>query len=123
MARHHIRNLTTAAAATCLALTVGTPQASASVQGPGEMGWLIRDVWRGLGATESQADKAVQVAACESGLDPNAVGREGQIGLFQFFRREFEPYGGNPYNPYHNSRAAFGEYKQKGWVTTWPSCG
>lgn len=53
-------------------------------------------------------DKAVSVASCESGLDPNAVnGSSGAAGLFQLmpfhWRDRFDPF-----DPVANARYAFG---------------
>jgi hypothetical protein len=51
----------------------------------------------------------INVASCESTLNPNAVGRAGEIGLFQFLPGTWSstPYAGSsPYDPVANANAA-----------------
>ncbi|MFD6182633.1 transglycosylase SLT domain-containing protein [Streptomyces goshikiensis] len=128
MARRRTFNLAVAAIATCTSLMIGAPAASASAQGPAEQGQIIRDVfirWGGLSSGE--ADKAVQIASCESGLNPQAVGAFGTaIGLFQILPGMWRDYGdsGDPYNSYDNSKAAVRIYLayQRSWTRVWPGC-
>jgi Transglycosylase SLT domain len=46
-------------------------------------------------------DQLVRVANCESGMNPNAIGIHGEVGLFQFMDYTYYAHGGtNLYNPW-----------------------
>jgi hypothetical protein len=75
-------------------------------------------------------DRVVNIAYCESGMRPNAVGGGGlYLGLFQQHSsywparaaRAGVP-GGNPLNPDHNARVSAYMMKTQGYGH-WPSCG
>jgi hypothetical protein len=52
-------------------------------------------------------DQLVRVAGCESGYNPNAVGPNGEIGLFQFEESTFYAHGGGDiWNPYDQIEVA-----------------
>jgi hypothetical protein len=85
----------------------------------------------GCNATEAIAywfgphtGEAVEVARCESGLDPHAVSPDGaNHGLMQInvvHRRQFEAVTGRPwsdvYDQFQNARYARWLYDQQGWA-------
>jgi hypothetical protein len=52
-------------------------------------------------------DWMYQIALCESGLDPNALGIHGEVGLFQFMPETFFANGGeNLWNPWEQAHVA-----------------
>ena len=65
-------------------------------------------------------DWLISVAYCESGMDPNAVGVHGEIGLFQFMDYTFYAYGGsdiwNPYDQIEVAARMFSEGLSYHWV-------
>lgn len=82
----------------------------------GDVAAQIRCVWT-AGGYGWERDYAVAVATCESGLDPNATGALGEVGLFQL-RPEYHAWrwrGKNGYDPVVNSEAALGLRRDSGW--------
>lgn len=66
----------------------------------------------------SYASAAITVATCESGLNPNAVGPGGAVGLFQILPSTFDntPEAGNsPYDAYANASAAYDIFVRDGY--------
>ncbi len=59
----------------------------------------------------------IRVAACESGMDPNAVGIHGEIGLYQFMPETYAAYGGTDiWNPWEQVEVAAHMWSQGlGW--------
>ncbi len=81
----------------------------------------IRDAWGG------NDRKAIRVADCESGLNPNATSPGGTyLGLWQFSRSTWEAYGGPGDDPrdvgaYKQTRVAWRLFRDRGWAP-WPNC-
>jgi hypothetical protein len=70
--------------------------------------------------------KAVRVAQCESGLNPNAGYPDAYYkGLFQLGPHvtAINHYGGNWFDPYQNAAAARDLYVTRGDWSAWPNCG
>lgn len=75
-------------------------------------------------------DRVVNIAYCESGMRPNAVGGGGlYLGLFQQHANYWPARaaragvpGGNPLDPDHNARVSAYMMKTQGY-NHWPSCG
>lgn len=70
--------------------------------------------------------KAVRVARCESGLNPNAGYPDAYYkGLFQLGPHvvAINHYGGNWWDPYQNAAAARDLYVTRGNWSAWPYCG
>lgn len=70
--------------------------------------------------------KAVRVAQCESGLNPNAGYPDAYYkGLFQLGPHvvAIRHYGGNWWDPYQNAAAARDLYVSRGNWSAWPICG
>lgn len=90
--------------------------------GPPSIEQMIHQVFDPYG----EGDKAVRVARCESGLEPNAVGGGGTYkGLFQLGPHivAIHAYGGNRHDPWANINAARDLYVQRGNWSAWPHCG
>ena len=81
----------------------------------------IRYAWHG------NDRKAIRVADCESGLNPNATSSGGTyLGLWQFSRTTWDAYGGPGDDPRDASAkqqtaVAWRLYLDRGWAP-WPSC-
>jgi hypothetical protein len=81
----------------------------------------IRAAWQG------DDDKAVAVADCESGLNPQASSPSGvNLGLWQMTRSTWQAYGGpgdDPRNssPYVQTQVAWRLFSARGW-SPWPGC-
>lgn len=73
---------------------------------------VIEDTW-----PEHLQDEAIDVAWCESSGNHRASNRWGFKGMFQFGDREWRKYGrgGNVFNAWDNSAAAYRYYKVAGW--------
>jgi len=56
--------------------------------------------------------EALQVAVCESGLDPHAVGEEGEEGIFQVMPRFWGPV---PADPLGQALQAYHIWQEHGW--------
>lgn len=70
--------------------------------------------------------KAVRVAACESGLNPNAGYPDAYYkGLFQLGPHvvAIRHYGGDWFDPLQNAQAARDLYVTRGDWSAWPVCG
>ena len=73
-----------------------------------------------------QTAKAVRVAKCESGLNPNAGYPDAYYkGLFQLGPHvsAINHYGGNWFDPYQNAAAARDLFVSRGNWSAWPVCG
>ena len=73
-----------------------------------------------------QTAKAIRVADCESGLNPNAGYPDDYYkGLFQLNPNivAINQYGGNFFDPYQNAAAARDLYVTRGNWSAWPVCG
>jgi hypothetical protein len=81
----------------------------------------IRRAWGG------NDRKAIRVANCESGLNPNATSPGGTyLGLWQFSRSTWRAYGGPGNDPrdvsaYRQTVVAWRLFRDRGW-SPWPSC-
>jgi hypothetical protein len=96
------------------------PAATAASAPSGSPEAAIREVFGPLGV----ADKAVQVAICESGLNP-AADSGTYKGLFQLgphLAGTVAFYGGNWFDPLTNAQVARDLYLGSGWAS-WPVCG
>ena len=83
---------------------------------------IIHEAFDPLG----EGDKAVRVAACESGLNPNALSPGGTYGgLFQLGRHvvAIHAYGDNRLDARANTFAARDLRVQRGNWSAWPHCG
>jgi soluble lytic murein transglycosylase-like protein len=80
--------------------------------------WIAEAIYSAGGA---YGDWMFQVAACESGFNPAAVGPNGEIGLFQFEETTFYAHGGvDIWSVYDQSRVAASMFAQGlswHWVT------
>lgn len=45
--------------------------------------WIVEEIYSAAAANGLSGDYLLSVAMCESGLDPNAVGIHGELGVFQ----------------------------------------
>ena len=73
-----------------------------------------------------QTAKAVRVAKCESGLNPNAgYPDEKYKGIFQLGPHvsAIHHYGGDFFDPYQNAAAARDLFVTRGNWSAWPTCG
>lgn len=90
------------------------PVAAVRPEPAGTYGAMIREVFGPDGAV------ALRIAVCESGLDPNMIGRLGEVGLFQI-RPEFHGWrvgavgGSNLADPATNIRVAKHLFDEQGW--------
>ena len=95
------------------------PEAAAAAASSPEA--IIRQVFGPLGV----ADKAVSVAACESGLNPGADSGTYK-GLFQLGPHlvgTVDAYGGDWFDPMTNAQVARDLYLSHGGWSSWPRCG
>ena len=73
-----------------------------------------------------QTAKAIRVADCESGLNPNAGYPDDYYkGLFQLNPNvvAIRQYGGDFFDPYQNAAAARDLFVTRGDWSAWPNCG
>ena len=73
-----------------------------------------------------QTAKAVRIAKCESGLNPNAGYPDAYYkGLFQLgpHIKAIYHYGGDWFDPYQNAAAARDLFVSRGNWSAWPVCG
>ena len=79
------------------------------------------------GWPSGERDAALLVIECESERRPEAVGGEGEAGLFQIhpihIERFEEEFGGSadPFNPRQNAVVALRLWEEKGWAD-WATC-
>ena len=98
------------------------PDVESAPAAPGSPEAIIREVFTPLG----EADKAVRVASCESGLNPMAVSSGGTYqGLFQLGSNvvAIQAYGGDRLDAWANASAARDLRVQRGNWSAWPICG
>ena len=98
------------------------PDPGAAPATPGSPEAIIREVFDPLG----EGDKAVRVAACESGLNPGAISRGGTYqGLFQLGPHvvAIHAYGGDRLDARQNALAARDLRTSRGNWSAWPVCG
>lgn len=79
----------------------------------------IRSAWGG------DDEEAIQVADCESGLNPRATSPSGHYGLWQMRMETWRSYGGSgdprDASPAEQTAAAWRLYQQRGWAP-WGGC-
>jgi hypothetical protein len=56
--------------------------------------WIVGEIYAAAARYGVDGDYLVNVAMCESNLDPGAVGIHGEIGIFQFMDYTFFAHGG-----------------------------
>jgi|GEM_PF-1599480 len=95
--------------------TVGAPMLPADVSGdtfpPPETLFPI-EIPAVICALPWPCHEALQVAVCESGLDPHAVGEEGEEGIFQVMPRFWGPV---PADPLGQALQAYHIWQEHGW--------
>jgi len=95
--------------------TVGAPMLPSDVPGgaslPQETPFPI-DILAAICSLPWPCQEALQVAACESGLDPHAVGEEGEQGIFQVMPRFWGPV---PADPLGQALQAYHIWQEHGW--------
>jgi hypothetical protein len=80
----------------------------------------IRQAWGG------NDEEAIQVADCESGLNPKASSPDGRyLGLWQMRLETWHTYGGSgdprDHSPAEQTRAAWALFQERGW-SPWGGC-
>ncbi len=98
------------------------PDTGSAPAAPGSPEAIIREVFDPIG----EGDKAVRVAACESGLNPGATSRGGTYqGLFQLGPNivAIHAYGGDRLDARQNALAARDLRTSRGNWSAWPVCG
>jgi soluble lytic murein transglycosylase-like protein len=76
------------------ALVLALFMGSANPQPTSAAGHIKDTIYSAAARYGVSGNRLLQVAKCESGLNPNAVGAAGEIGLFQFKPSTFYAYGG-----------------------------
>jgi len=97
-----------------------SPTSAPSHESPDQVKAEIRSAWGG------DDNKAIDVANCESGLNPQASSPTGKnLGLWQFTPGTYHQYGGSgdPRNDsaYTQTQVAWNLYQQQGW-NPWSGC-
>ncbi len=99
-----------------------TPQPSVAQtnEGSDQVKAEIREAWGG------DDNKAISVANCESGLNPQASSPSGtNLGLWQFTKQTYQQYGGSgdprSASAYTQTQVAWNLYQQQGW-SPWGGC-
>ncbi len=79
----------------------------------------IRSAWGG------DDDEAIEVADCESGLNPRASSGSGHFGLWQMRMETWRTYGGSgdprDHSPAEQTKVAYRLFQQRGW-SPWAGC-
>jgi hypothetical protein len=84
-----------------------------SITGRSYGGGVIDAIYYWAGQYGVSADWLMSVAACESGFDPNAVGPNGEIGVFQWMPSTWAAYsGGNIWDPWEQARMTASAFSQ-----------
>ena len=116
-----VRLVAVVGAAVALLAACG-PNPAPAPASPGSPEAIIGEVFAPIG----EADKAVRVAACESGLNPGAISSGGTYqGLFQLGPHivAVHAYGGNRLDARQNALAARDLRVSRGNWSAWPYCG
>ncbi|HEU4480351.1 MAG TPA: transglycosylase SLT domain-containing protein [Actinomycetota bacterium] len=96
-----------------------TETVAAPVAAPGSIEEII---YNAAAAHGIDGAYLLSVAACESGLDPNAYNPAGYHGLFQFDQTTWSAYGsGSIYDPVAQANAA-ASLLAAGQASRWPNC-